>query len=440
MFNKELFANTIDELQQAKTLWLAYSGGIDSSVLLHFFAGISEFRQKITIVHVNHGLSSKADAWEGFCRSEVQSLKLPYHSLKVCVNAGKGESLEAIARQARYKALGELMMPGDCLITAHHQDDQAETLLLQLLRGAGPKGMAAMPMTDSFSKGYIYRPFLTISRKELESYAQEFGLKWIDDESNEDTRFSRNFLRHDVMPLLKKRWPGLNNCLARSASLCADADDLVDDLAAIDYAFVRDANTAAMNTLSISALLTLSTARQSNVIRYWIASLNYPLPNQARLRSIIHDVLFSKQDATPSVSWGGVVVRRFQNRLYLESDLPAFDPGIELLWDLIKPLVLPNNMGTLQAKQVEGHGIRLPEQAQLTVKFRRGGERFHPRGRQGSHPLKNLFQEWQVPPWLRDRIPLIYSNDELIGVVGYAIAEGAYIKERGHEIIFSKSR
>lgn len=404
-----------------KTLWVAYSGGLDSQVLLNLLA---ELRHQIPVqvkaVHVNHGLSPNAVVWQEQCAQACASLGIPLSTFKVNAKAAKGESPEAAARQARYAIFHKLIQPGDALLTAHHQDDQAETLLLQLLRGAGVKGLAAMPAAAVFSQGLLLRPFLAITRAELVNYAQQHDLRWLEDESNASLEFDRNYLRHQVLPILQQRWPAAARTLTRSAQHCAEAAELIDALAIEDLALLTS---QIPNVLTISKLTQLPIIRQKNVLRYWLAQLNFPLPNAKQLEQILHTVVHSAIDANPKVTWDQVEIRRFQDGLYALSSRPALS-ALELKWNYTKPLTLPNQLGTLYSEVKKGQGIKkalLPEY--LTVRFRSGGERCHPQGRQGSHPLKKCMQEWKVPPWQRDQVPLLYLGEQLIAVIGYCVCE-----------------
>ncbi|MEE9451863.1 MAG: tRNA lysidine(34) synthetase TilS [Gammaproteobacteria bacterium] len=402
-----------------KTLWLAYSGGVDSHVLLHILAMQSphKIRHKIQVVHINHGLNSKSQSWDQHCADVCHQLKLPYQSISIGVHHKAGESLEAVARHARYQALASMMHSDDCVLTAHHQNDQAETLLLQLLRGAGVKGCSAMPLIAPFAKGYLYRPLLNFNREQLRQYAQQQGLQWIEDESNDDTRFDRNFIRHKIMPTIVKRYPGALKSLSRSTKHFAEADQLLTELAEQDY---KNCLGSVKNTLSIGALLKLNLARQRLLLRYWLEALSFVIPHTRKLAHIQQDVLYSRVDAMPLITWSGVEVRRYRDNLYAMAPLCPHKQRKTLAWDLTKALRLPNNLGILQAQASLGQGLKTPSST-LEVRFRHGGERFHPAGRVQSQTLKKLLQDWSVPPWQRDRIPLLYYDQHLICVVGYNI-------------------
>ena len=408
-------------------LWLGYSGGLDSHVLLHALVELITTQQfnialtQLHAIHINHGWSQHASAWDQHCRQVCYDLNVDYRSLTINAKAENGESPEAYAREARYAALTNFINEYDLLLTAHQQDDQAETLLVQLLRGSGIKGLASMPQLTPFAKGWHLRPLLAVTRDDLLAYAKQQQLKWIEDESNANTRYTRNFLRHTILPALKQRWPQVNATLARVAEHCAEAAALLDELAQEDLAKIRGTQP---NTLSCSALLQLSESRQKNILRYWFTQLNCEIPSTAQLQHILQDVLNSKEDACPKVVWQHKALRRYQDNLYLTDNIDLHNPDVMYEWDLKTPLFIPP-IGTLTAILKPAQGIRadIHQLGKLTIRFRQDGERCHPIGRQGSHPLKKLFQEWQVPPWQRDQIPLLYCDDQLAAVIGYCICE-----------------
>jgi tRNA(Ile)-lysidine synthase len=398
------------------TYFLGYSGGLDSHCLLHMCANDPLYKNKLCAVYIHHGLSSNADAWQAHCAQTCAQLNIPFKAIKVKVERMPGKSLEACARAARYAAFAELVQEGDVLLTAHHQDDQAETLLLQLLRGAGVKGLAAMPLDKPFAKGRQYRPLLQMTRAELEAYAEQHVLSWIEDESNQSLAFDRNFLRHEIMPVLKARWPSACATLARSSENCADAAALIEDLARIDLIQVQ----ANDNTLSIPALMQLSTPRRFNLLRYWLQQEGCSVPEAQQLKRIVSELIAAKIDAQPLIEWEGGAVRRFQEHLYADATIIHSVPA-DCAWEWKHPITIGTT--TLSTIKTIGEGLdpsKLP--ATLTVKFRQGGERIKLPNRDGTHTLKNLLQEWQVPPWLRDTIPLIYAGEQLIAVVNYCYA------------------
>lgn len=409
-------------LANVKRFVIAYSGGLDSHVLLH---SISRLRasldgRDIIALHVDHGLSQKSDQWSRHCAAQCEALGVPFVDIKVDAKPESGESPEAAAREARYQAFNEFMQACDCLLTAHHQDDQAETLLLQLLRGAGPRGLAAMPSFARFSMGWHARPLLGYSNDELHVYAQQVGLSWIDDESNSDTRFDRNFLRHEIMPLLKTRFPGVAATLSRSASLCAEAAGLLEEAAAADLTQVQ----LSQEALSVSGLQGLGETRARNLMHQWCRGRGLPTPTAAQMQCVWDEVIGAAEDSEPLVSWPGGEVRRYRDALFLNAPLQKHDVGQCLPWDGQQALMIPG-LGRLTAEPMLGKGIVSSAllDRNVEIRFRQGGEQLRPAGRHGRHALKKLFQEAGIPPWQRERIPLLYVDDQLLAVAGLWVAD-----------------
>jgi tRNA(Ile)-lysidine synthase len=348
------------------------------------------------------------------------SLAVPYKSSNIIVEQGTGLSLEEQARQARYRALRDDLQDEEILLVAHHGNDQMETVLLQLLRGAGPPGLAAMPGLATFGKGWLCRPLLDQTRGELEAYAISAGLSWQEDPSNCDITFGRNYLRHEVIPAITERWPSASITIARSARHCAEAAELIDDLAALDLVELRDGD-----RLSTRGLNRLSISRQRNVVRYWLKSVGYSVPDSRRLQSILDNVVQAADDATPEVKWADVVVRRYRHRLYVmkkddSGARPAeTDPTI---WNTSLPLSLADGCGSLVMERCQAKSGEPVLDWQrlcgrdLIVRRRKGGERVRIAGQSISKPLKKMLQEAGIVPWMRDRIPLIYDGDELVAV------------------------
>lgn len=396
--------------------WVAYSGGLDSHVLLHAMTRLREQQpgRVVEAIHVNHALQPSAQQWAEHCSRTCAALQMSCHVLQVDAAPASGESPEAAARHARYQALAGMLQPGDVLLTAHHRDDQAETLLLQLLRGAGPHGLAAMPVAATFGRGVHLRPLLEFTHAELQNYASEQQLRWIEDPSNAETGFDRNYVRHEIMPRLAARWPAASSLLARSAGHAADAASLLDAMAHSDLAQI----TGDAGTLSVMQLKTLDPPRQRNVLRAWFRLLRLPLPSAIHIDHILHDVVAVAGDREPCVRWPGAEVRRYRDRLYALPLLQVHDVSLVLPWDMQRPLPLPAGLGTLRATPAQGRGLKasLCGAAEVTVRFRHGGERCRPAGRGHSHELRKLYQEAGIPPWQRDRIPLIYVGSDLAAV------------------------
>jgi tRNA(Ile)-lysidine synthase len=271
-----------------------------------------------------------------------------------------------------------------------------------------------MPAQTKFSQGRLIRPLLNFTREDLLQYAKENKLKWIEDESNADLKYGRNFVRHKLMPVVGKQWPGIVTVLNRVAKHCAESNELLEVLAAEDLAKVAGDS---KGTINIVLLKQLSIARQRNVLRFLLYSLKLSIPSEAMLNEIIRAVVNSRSDAVPVVSWCGAEMRRFQNHLYVMSPLLPHDNKVVLPFDLNKQLKLPSDLGMLRVEVVKNSKFNIKDKV-FTVRFRCGGEKIKI-AKRGTHQLKNLMQEWQIPPWLRDRVPLIYCGAEIIAVVGY---------------------
>lgn len=408
---KKFFAKCEDQ----KKIWVAYSGGVDSHVLLHALVQNSNLSHDITAIHIHHGLQNQADAWREHCIQQARILDVFIEIKHVNAKPAKGQSPEAAAREARYTAFSEIIEPGDVLVTAHNQNDQAETIVLQLIRGAGVKGLAAMPPKADFYQGILYRPFLEISRTTIENYAQHFHLKWIEDPSNANIHFDRNFLRQRIFPLLADRWPSIEKTLSRSAEHCASASDMLDELAHEDLENLLEPKYHAMN---IEKLLHLSIQRQKNVLRYWIEKQKLPLPSTVHLDCLLREGVHAADDKVPCVQWPGAEVRRFKGFLFAMSPVADFDSSVEIVWDRQGPLKLPADLGVVELNDERTIGRLLSSiEGPVMIRFRKGGEVMKLPGREGRHELKKLFQEWKVLPWRRNRVPLIYSGDELIAVL-----------------------
>lgn len=411
----------------ADRLTIAYSGGMDSHVLLHLLATEPAIwsQYRLTAVYIDHGLQAASAAWGEHCAQVCQTLGLPFQVIKVDARPGSGESPEAAARRVRYAALAAHLQPNAALLTAHHCDDQAETLLLQLLRGAGPHGLAAMPAAARLGGRWLLRPFLTIERSELLAYARAHQLHWIEDTTNSDSRFDRNYLRHRVLPLLTERWPAAQRNLARSAQLCAETADWLDTEAASDLA--RSVINGQANALSLTALCELSELRRRNLLRYWLRRLGLPVPDRRQLHHALHDLLTARPDRQPCARWPGTELRRYHDVLYAMRPLVPHDPDQSTTWYVTAngwPTLSLPGIGYLRLEKNRGLGLRATVLAggSLSVRFRTGGERFRPVGHRHSRELKKLLQEADIPPWQRDRLPLLYRDTQLLAVVGLGIA------------------
>ncbi len=390
----------------AKRLWVALSGGLDSTVLLQALnARRGSLPVALHAVHVDHGLNPDSARWAARCQAVCDALDVPLERFAVIVDAVPGASVEAAARDARYEVFRELLEADEVLLTAQHQDDQLETFLLQALRGAGPHGLAAMPRLSRLGRGWLLRPLLDWSRDALEAWAKAQGLEWLDDPSNADERFDRNYLRRQVLPLLKARWPSTAQTVSRSARHCAEAAELADELAAADLA-----ECGGDGVLHVSALLRLDPPRRRNVLRHWLDWLGFPRPSEKKLEHVLSDVLEAGPDAEPCVAWADVALRRYRDGLYAERERPTPRAG---RW---QGDVFELGEGWGRLRRVQSADAGLPDGAEVEIRFREGGEKIRPPGRAHHHDLKKLFQQAGVLPWRRHAVPLVFVGDTLAAV------------------------
>lgn len=414
-FDPRRLARALADLPRAPVWWVAYSGGADSHALLHALATLRDtLGGELRAVHVDHGLHPDAGAWARHCAQVGADLRIPLRVLRVDARAGRGESPEAAARTARYAALRELVGPGELLLTAHHADDQAETVLLQLLRGAGPAGLAGMAARRRFGAGVLVRPLLGFTRAALRGYAAAHALAWIEDSANADPAVARSHLRHTVVPALAARWPGFAATLTRAAAHQAEAARVLEGVARADLAALGGGAAG----LAVEGLRALDPARQRLVLRAWLRASGLPVPPAARLERGRRDLLGARDDREPAVRWPGAEVRRYRGRLHAMVPLPPVPATLSLPWDLREPLILPAGLGVLHAQAACGVGLSAAacRGRAVTVHLRSGGERCRPRARAHSRAVKKLLQERGVPPWIRARLPLVYVDGQLAAV------------------------
>jgi len=398
-------------------LKLAYSGGLDSEVLLHLLAGLHrQTGWPVSAIHVDHGLSRNAQAWVAHCTARCHVLGIPLAVERVQLATRKEEGVEGAARRVRYEALRGHIGPGEVLLTAQHQRDQAETLLLRLLRGTGCRGMGAMVPEVRFGGGRLLRPLLEIPRNLVEDYARRHGLTWLDDEMNRDPALARGFLRELVMPTMRRFWPSADAQLARAANNAAEAAALLDEVAQGDLVHCR---TATAGALSVSALLGLSLLRRKNALRLWFVRQGRPRPSSRHLGQVLKAIEQKTSTARAIVREHDAEVRRYRDQLFLAvASTNVSSQSWCASWDPDHPLVLPDNAGTLRAVIDHGRGLsrnRLGGRS-LDVRFRRGGEVCRLPGRNHHHKVKKLLQEAGIPPWERETLPLIYVDNELAAV------------------------
>lgn len=319
LLSPEKLLQTLQNLTNSKRFWIGYSGGLDSHVLLALT--VDAFKNQadyhVGAIHIHHGLSQNADAWLDHCEATCTALQVPLMVFWVDACATEGESQEEVARVARFKAFTDFIKAEECLLLAHHAEDQAETILMRLFRGAGPTGLSGM--MDKMQMGHceIVRPLLSVSKEEIEAYAKVNHLQWINDESNHNARFDRNFLRHEVLPRLKARWPRVVRSVNRSGSLCLETATATQVVAAADYQTVLGINKT-LQTLSVKALLKLDPVRRRGVIRYWLQMQQLTLPSRDHLERIDREVLQAKPGAKPKLKIAHYRIQRLKDELMVE--------------------------------------------------------------------------------------------------------------------------
>ncbi len=398
----------------ASRYWIGYSGGVDSHVLLHLCARLKSERGGVfAALHIDHGLHPDSAKWRDHCRAVCERLDLPFLSIPVDARPEKGESPEEAARTARYRAFESVLQADEAVLLAHHQDDQAETVMLQLMRGAGPAGLSGMGVEAVLGAGKLLRPFLEIPRQLLLEYARAHRLTWIEDPGNQTADFDRNYLRHHVFPLLRRRWPAAARTVSRSATHCAESEALLAAWGGDLLRTLRDEE----GRLDLQALSEHSLPAQRWLLRAWLRELGWRPPPAVVLERILTEVIPAREDANPRIAWAGVELRRYRRKLYALPRFRPVDPGWCVTWNGTAPLSLPDGR-ILEAVEAKGAGIDAGQwrRARITVRYREGGEQCFLPGRRGRRTLKKLFQERGMPPWERKRTPLVFLNGELAAV------------------------
>lgn len=419
---RSLLAETLAKLDVQGRLLVAYSGGCDSTCLLHALIALKP-AQPVLALHVNHGLSPQAQAWQDHCQAFAECLGVAFIAEQVRVDP-RGEGLEAAARQARYGAFARHLQAGDLLLMAHHGDDQAETVLLRLFRGAGARGLAGMQATRALANARLARPWLALGRADIERYARLFDLQYVDDESNAQVHFDRNFIRHRLMPLVAERWPEAAHSITRAATLLGQQESLLEHQDAKALVELSPRVERLGESIEFGPLQAWPEAQSARLLRHWLAGFGLN-PSLAQLEQIISQ-LAAGDDRQPGMQLGGVEIRRFRARLYCFSSLAA--PGnTALVCDTADDAsALPD--GSVLMFKPTGGGLR---PGRYSIRFRQGAMRGHPSTRGHSQTLKKLLQQYRLEPWLRDRIPLLYQGDELAAVGDLWIEKSHYVAEQG---------
>jgi tRNA(Ile)-lysidine synthase len=401
-------------------LMVALSGGLDSTVLLAALAADRDASRPTPLraVHVDHGLHADSARWSAHCSRLAAALEVPFEQASVDARPGRGESPEAAARAARYALLAERLMPGEVLLTAHHADDQLESILLQWLRGGGVRAVAGMRAAGRFAAGWHARPLLGFTREELQAWALQSRLQWLSDPSNLDPRFDRNYLRLEVLPVLRRRWPAAARTAGRVAAQASEMLEMEAGIARADLALAADGR-----ALSLERLEILPAARQRWVLRAWLRALGLPVPGVATLASAMRDMSVAASDRVPCTNWPGARLYRYRNRLYAEPEASCAARLREGEWPQGSSFDL-GELGTLEFVPAAGDGLdraRLP--AVLEVTSRAQGEQFVPAGGTSGRPLRKWLQERGVLPWRRSQLPVVRSGREIVAVGDLACAD-----------------
>ncbi|CAM8368270.1 tRNA lysidine(34) synthetase TilS [Candidatus Methylopumilus planktonicus] len=422
--------------KKMKSMTIALSGGIDSVVLLHLLHQLQK-TQNFTLKasHVHHGLSKNADKWVKFCEKLCTKLSVPLDVHRIKLPQKKSLGIEGEARRLRYEKL--LQAKTSLIVLAHHEDDQAETFLLQLIRGAGVKGLSSMARFDATRR--LWRPLLNTSRIDIESYAKKHKLKWIEDESNNNIDFDRNFIRSKILPILKNRFNHIIKVISRSSSHLAEAQHLLDDLAKIDLKKCLKSNKYKYK-LQVKTLNKLSLSRAKNVLRYWLELNDQIMPSRDLLDELLRQVLTAKKDSDLKIQLSKEFeIRRYQDEIYIVPKNEKNQKNYEMIWAGESKIILPNGQ-KLTFKKVKGRGINLKflgHQKKLKIRSRQGGEFFKPDSKRPTKKIKQLLQESDLPPWEREFLPLIFVGDELAAIpnFGIDIKFQTQAKELGLEVI-----
>ncbi|CZF85115.1 tRNA(Ile)-lysidine synthase [Grimontia celer] len=435
-----LFESVLDKYTPApRQIVLAFSGGMDSRVMLDLLATYRDIhsQHQYLVIHVHHGLSPNADTWLAQCERWAEEADFAFKGIRVSLTH-KGESLEKAARDARYQAILKSVDDNALVLTGQHADDQAETFLLALKRGSGPAGLAAMPETRTMGHAELCRPLLEAHRKTIGEYAESQGLTWVEDESNLDNRFDRNFIRQEWLPVANKRWPGLTKAINRTANHCAEQELLLDELL-ISY----DAEVIGEDaSFSIDKVSSYSMVLQRALVRRWLKCVGKVSLSQAQLGEVFSSVINAAQDANPALRLSQGEVRRYQNKLWFVVHYQDISDWDSLL-AVDRTVQLPDNLGVLALTKAKngapGLKLRTPRTDEpLRVIFDPERLFAHPVGRQGKRKLKKLFQEYGVPSWLRRRTPILLYGDT-VAAVGDLFVCNDYVGDEC-ELVWHKSQ
>jgi len=456
LLNQSSRSNQINQSRQSRhskqsgDLLIAYSGGLDSSVLLHAAHQLLQAGRlsKLSAIHINHGLQSEADQWQEHCQNRCNSYAIDLVTQKFSL-AAEGKNSELAARNTRYQSFSDQLTADRCIALAHHCDDQVETLLFRLFRGTGLHGMRGIPSSRQLAQGWLIRPFLKFSRQQLVDYAEQHHLQWIEDPSNQTNQYHRNFIRNEVLPLIRSKWHSISNSLTLFSSIANEQVEILEEVAEQDLSSVSSPQMEmTLTNLQIPKLLQLSTARQKNLLHFWIRNLTKQSPSNVELLEILRqlkpnqlkpDELKSDSHDSIKVKAGTGSVRSFNGRLFFcrNDEAPALkidhpwpniqdtlqlDNGMSLSFVNQQSLKANANSSNLLIRQPESHEV-------VSVRARQGGEKTTPSYREHSAELKKIYQELNVPPWQRVWLPLIYYDEILVCVPGIFVAKSYQISD-----------
>lgn len=415
-----------------RAIVVAYSGGVDSHVVLNAMSQVQDQFDSLSVIHINHSLSVNADAWASHCQAVCDELSIAFKTVKVTVECGSRDSLESQARKARYEALIEHTAEHSVVVLGQHQDDQLETFLLQLKRGAGPTGLSSMGYQRCINERVFVRPLLDVSQQDILSYAQQHQLNWIEDESNSVTSFDRNFLRHDIIPKLVQRWPSVAKTVARSASLCAEQQALLDEVTKNYFNHCR----CHTNGINVEKLTGYSLQWQTQLLRYWLKESGHSLPSATQLQQLLMKLNSSHRDNTILYESKRVVVRQYQGSLLLTMAVEKRELTIDWKGQSELPWCGQHRISLRSVSSVGNEGLTLnvdPIIDTLTITNHSFNTPFRPKGERFSKPLKQWFKLWKIPPWERDEIPQIWKNGELVALLGICLSDAVKQRQNGNQ-------
>lgn len=428
MLNHADLDTQLNALLAARRWYVGFSGGVDSTVLLHLlhqWCSAHPAAPPLAAIHVNHKLQPAADDWQRHCEHTCNAFGVPLSS--ACVDVRAGGSIEAAAREARYGVFEARLAPGDVLFMGHHLDDQVETFFLRLMRGAGAEGLAGIPRQRPLGSGLLVRPLLHVARADIERYARHFGLVYVDDPSNRDTAMDRNFLRAQLLPLLAARWPGYRDAVARTGRhMAALSAVLATELGVPQtvYSVLGDPG------LSLESLRMDTESVAAARLRLWLRAAGYRAPDSAPLAEFLRQLRVAAVDAAPRLDCGSYSLRRYREAIHIvpawRGPAPAHPVSLA-----VGACAQVAGMGAVSVVPAVDGGLSLAPDEPLVLHWRRGGERCRLPGRAGSRRLKTLWQEWNIPPWWRDRVPLLYLGDELLAVGDLAYCASSRWRDRG---------